>query len=87
MNNEKLMNATKRMSQETLRKSMDTAKKLTHPSKQVTRVGSKIGLAVGAGLIITGAVGIFMGHKWGIGGCIAGVTSVISNIINLKKNE
>jgi len=81
--NEKILDATKRMSQETLNKTMDRVKKLTHPSK----IGSKIGMAVGTLLIIIGVVGILLGRKWGIGSCLAGVTSIISNIINLKKNE
>jgi uncharacterized membrane protein (DUF106 family) len=85
--NEKIMDATKRMSQETLNKSMDRVKKLTRPSKKVSRIGSKIGMVVGILLIIIGVVGILLGRKWGIGSCLAGVTSIISNIINLKKNE
>jgi len=83
--NEKILDATKRMSQETLNKSMDRVKKLTHPSKKVSRIGSKIGMAVGTLLIITGTVGILLSRKWGIGSCFAGVTSVFSNIINLKR--
>ncbi|GAA4653321.1 hypothetical protein GCM10023142_04590 [Anaerocolumna aminovalerica] len=73
------------MSQETLSKSMDRAKKLTHPSKKISRIGSKIGMTVGTLLIITGTIGILLGRKWGIGSCLAGVTSVFSNIINLKR--
>jgi hypothetical protein len=83
--NEKIIDATKRMSQETLNKSMDRVKKLSHPSKKVLRIGSKIGLVIGIVLIITGAVNVLLGHKWGLGSCLAGVTSVISNIINLSK--
>lgn len=84
--NEKILEATKRMSQKNLNKSMDRVKKLTHPSKKVLRIGSKIGMTIGIGLIITGTVGVLLGHKWGIGSCLAGVASVFSNIINLKKN-
>lgn len=83
--NEKILGATTKISQETLNKSMDRVKKLTNPSKKVSRIGSKIGITIGISLIITGTVSILLGHKWGIGTCLAGVTSVISNIINLKR--
>jgi len=85
--NEKIMDVTKRMSQETLNKSMDRVKKLTRPSKKVSRIGSKIGMAVGTLLIIAGTVGVLLGRKWGIGSCLAGVTSVFSNIINLNRTN
>ncbi len=85
--NEKIMDATKRMSQETLKKSMNRVTKFTHPSKKVSRIGSKIGMAIGILLIIISILGILLGRKWGIGSCLAGITSIISNIINLKKNK
>ncbi len=83
--NEKLIEATRKVSQETLHKSMDTVYKLTHPSKKVSRIGSTIGKRVGIGLILAGTAGALLGHMWGVGTCIAGVTTVVSNAINMKK--
>lgn len=83
--NEKILDATKKMAQEALDKSMERAKKLSNPPKKVLIMGSKIGMAVGTVLIIIGTVSILFGRKWGIGSCLTGVASVISNIISLKR--
>lgn len=77
--NEKLLNTTQKMSEETLHKSMNTVKKLTHPSKKVAAIGSTIGKTIGVGLIIAGLVVIFYGNVWGAGGILAGITTLISN--------
>lgn len=57
----------------------------TYPSKKVATVGSYIGLAVGTLLFITGGVGIIIKSLWGVGSALAGVITIASNIINLKR--
>ncbi|GAA0178941.1 hypothetical protein SH2C18_19070 [Clostridium sediminicola] len=85
--NGKLTEATKKISQETLSKSMCTVEKLTHPSKKVSCIGSVIGGSVGIGLILVGTTGLLLGRGLlGIGSVIAGVSTVASNAVNIKKN-
>lgn len=86
--NEKLIEAGKKVSQETLRKSMDTVEKLTHPSKKVSCIGSAIGRSVGVGLIVAGTTGLILGRSLlGMGSLIAGVSTIASNALNIKKNK
>lgn len=86
--NEKLMEATKKISQESLRKSMNTVEKLTHPSKKTSRIGSVIGGGVGVGLILAGTTGLLLGYSiWGIGSLVAGVATIASNAVNIEKNK
>ncbi len=83
--NEKLLKATKITTQNILKKSNASVNKFTHPPKKVALIGSKLGLLAGTGLLITGTAGTILGYVWGVAGCIAGVTTVISNIINIRK--
>jgi hypothetical protein len=85
--NDNLINATEKVSRKTLEKSTNMVDKLTHPSKKVSRIGSTIGTIIGICLILTGVIGALLGRKWGIGSFIAGSTSVVSNAINLRKNN
>lgn len=84
--NQKLIDTSKKISQDSLRKSEDMVYKLTNPSNQVRKVGSAIGKTIGVGLICGGTAGIlFGGGIWAVGSIIAGVTTVGSNIRFLKK--
>lgn len=86
--NENLMKTTKRLSKETLSKSMDTVDKLTHPSKRISRMGSIVGGTVGAGLILIGTTWLLSGRSMkGMGSLVAGIATVASNSINMKKNK
>ncbi|GAA0086383.1 hypothetical protein UT300007_28230 [Clostridium sp. CTA-7] len=85
--NEKLIEARKTLSRETLQKSNATMQKLTNPSEKIARVEGTIGKSLGVGLVAIGIVGVLKGRAWGIGGCVAGVTTVISNNIRMKKNK
>lgn len=57
----------------------------TYPSKRVAEVGSVMGRGIGIVLILVGIVSSFLGHIWGIGSLVAGIVTVISNMINLKR--
>lgn len=56
-----------------------------YPSKRVAKAGSVIGFVIGIGLVLIGMAGSLWGSVWGIGSLIAGVTTVISNVLNLKR--
>lgn len=56
-----------------------------YPSKRVAKAGSVIGFVIGIALVIIGMAGSFWGSVWGIGSLLAGVTTVISNVLNLKR--
>lgn len=84
--NEKLIEATKKLSKETLCKSRDTVEKLTHPSKNVSSIGSTIGGTVGVGLILVGTIRLLLGSSiWGMSSLVAGAATVASNAVNMKK--
>lgn len=84
--NEKIIGDTIRFSHKTLQNSMNIVDKLTHPSKKVSYIGSAIGGIVGIGLIGLGIPELIKGHNLlGVGSILAGVFTVASNIINVKK--
>ena len=56
-----------------------------YPSKRVAKAGSVIGFVIGIALVLIGMAGSLWGSVWGIGSLIAGVTTVISNVLNLKR--
>lgn len=57
----------------------------TYPSKRVAKTGSMIGIAIGITLLLIGTAGTFWGSVWSMGSLFAGVTTVISNVLNLKR--
>ncbi len=61
------------------------AREGTYPSKKVSQIGSKIGLGVGAALCCAGIYGLTQSAVFGIGSLIAGILTIVSNIINLKR--
>ena len=86
--NEKIIEASQKLSQDTLRKSADTVKKLTNPSSKATHVGSVIGTIVGVGLLCGGLVGTVLGKSIiGVSSFTAGAAAIVSNIINLRKKK
>lgn len=85
--NERLIGNTKEFSNKTLQNSMHTVEKLTHPSKKVSYIGSVIGGSVGVGLVVFGTAGLILRNNLiGAGYVLAGVCTVVSNVINVKKN-
>lgn len=86
--NEKLLDASKKLSQDTLKKSAKTVNRLTNPSSKVAYVGSIIGIIVGIGLLVGGLIGIILGKvTLGVGGLIASEVTIASNVISLKKRR
>lgn len=83
--NERLLNATKKISQETLVKSNQTIYKLTHPPQRVVKIGSAIGTSIGFCLVAVGTIAAIGGGLWGVGSCLAGVLTIASNFISKKK--
>lgn len=65
----------------------NVAAKGGYPSKKVAKIGSVIGNIIGIILILVGVVSTTSGSTWGIGSILAGVLTVISNIVNLKRIE
>lgn len=61
------------------------AAKGAYPNKKVARAGSKIGLGVGGALVCVGIYGLTQSAVFGIGSFIAGVLTIISNIVNLRR--
>lgn len=57
----------------------------TYPSKKVATIGSMVGIVVGIVLFIVGAFGIATQTIWGVGSAFAGVITIASNVINLKR--
>ncbi len=58
-----------------------------YPSKKIARIGSVTGSIIGIILITAGVGSTVSGSTWGIGSILAGVLTVMSNIINLKRIE
>ena len=86
--NEKLLNMSKKLSQDTLRKSNATVERLTHLPPRVLKTGYFIGGVLGVGLICVGAVGQLLGSKvWGVSGVVAGAITVVSNVIAMRRSS
>lgn len=83
--NKNLLDATKKLSQETLDKSAQTVYKLTHPSSKVSEIGSTAGKSIGIGLVAVGAIATIGGSAWGAGTCLAGILTIASNFIKERK--
>jgi hypothetical protein len=57
----------------------------TFPNKKIAKAGSVVGLGIGGVLIGVGIIGVATGSVYGLGACIAGITTGASNIYNLKR--
>ena len=85
--NEIPLNLSRGISKDNVQKSYENAKKLTGPSN-ATHLGSLIGLTLGAAFLCFGIIGarsgkIIAGHSV----LAAGVTTIVSNVINLKRSR
>lgn len=82
--NEKLLDATRKLSQTTLQRSNRAVYKLTHPSSKVSKIGSTIGTVVGVGFVGVGASVTASGRYWGVAMCFAGILTIVSNVVKVK---
>lgn len=56
-----------------------------YPNKKVAKIGSQISVGAGGILCCAGIYGLSQNTAIGIGALAAGVLTIISNIINLKR--
>lgn len=56
-----------------------------YPNKKVAKISSKIGVGVGGALCCVGIYGLTQSAVFGIGSLVAGILTIGSNIINLKR--
>ncbi len=56
-----------------------------YPNKKVAKIGSKIGIGIGGALCCAGIYGLTQSAVFGIGSLAAGILTISSNIINLKR--
>lgn len=57
------------------------------PNKKAAQIGSLVGMGIGGALLGAGSYGMAKGAAFGIGCLIAGLITVGSNGINLKRIE
>ena len=86
--NENILKTTRKLSSNTLHKSRNTVKRLTDPNNQTQMIGSRIGLGAGAFLfVLGGSYFLWRGDHWGVWTVIAGIATIISNMIQLKRKK
>lgn len=56
-----------------------------YPSPKVAKIGSFLGTGIGAVLTVAGGVGLLHGSVWGTGSLLAGLLTVVSNVVNLTR--
>lgn len=56
-----------------------------YPNRKIAKIGSKIGIGVGGALCCVGIYGLTQIAVFGIGSLSAGILTISSNIINLKR--
>jgi hypothetical protein len=67
---------------------LEKTEKVRTPSPRVDKIGRTIGAYIGIGLLLTGAVQLFVGKiPWAIGIASAGGVTIISNLIYPPKNK
>lgn len=67
---------------------LEKTEKVRTPSPRVDKIGRTIGAYIGIGLLLTGAVELFVGKiPWAIGTASAGAVTIISNLIYPQKNK
>ena len=67
---------------------LEKTEKVRTPSPRVDKIGRTIGACIGIGLLLTGAVQLFVGKiPWGIGTASAGGVTILSNLIYSYKNK
>ncbi len=83
--NEKLLQITKKALIKT-EKAMERTGEIPKVSSEIQYKGCLVGLGVGTILIVGGIIGLLMKKQiWPLGTLIAGITTIISNIITMKK--
>ncbi|CAK7017299.1 hypothetical protein ACF3M2_16000 [Tissierella carlieri] len=83
--NEKLLQITKKALTKT-EKAMERTGAIPKISSAVQYKGCLVGLGIGTILIVGGIIGLLMKKQiWPLGTLIAGTTTIISNIITMKK--
>lgn len=61
---------------------LEKTEKVRTPSPRVDKIGRTIGAYIGIGLLLTGAVQLYVGKiPWAIGTASAGGVTIISNLI------
>jgi hypothetical protein len=67
---------------------LEKTEKVRTPSPRVDKIGRTIGTYIGIGLLLTGAVQLFVGKiSWAIGTSSAGGVTIISNLICRHRNK
>jgi hypothetical protein len=67
---------------------LEKTEKVRTPSPRVDKIGRTIGAYIGIGLLLAGAVQLFVGKiPWAIGTASAGGVTIISNLIYPNKNK
>ncbi|MBU5426453.1 hypothetical protein KQI41_08570 [Tissierella pigra] len=83
--NEKLLHITRKALART-EKAMERTGEIPKVSFEIQYKGCLVGLGIGTILIVGGIIGLLMKKQiWGLGTLIAGTTTIISNIITMKK--
>ena len=84
--NEELIQKTRGFSQKTVYKSMETVRHLTHPPKKISLKGSIVGGSLGVIFIIVGVVGLILENSLlGLGSLTVGISTILSNALNIQK--
>lgn len=86
--NKKIIQSTKKTSQDILQGSKRTVDKLTHPPKKIARIASVIGGTIGTGLVFTSVISFILGRSLLAKGTLSvGVITIASNVINFKNKS
>ena len=85
--NENILKATKKLSSNTMQKSKNTVKRLTNPDNNIQKLGSRIGLGAGVGLLLLGSVFMLLGKNWGLWTWIVGAATILSNVTRLNRSK
>lgn len=67
---------------------IEKSKKYRAPSPKANRIGTVIGSCIGGGLLVTGGAFLFAGKSLlAIGPLLAGVSTIVSNIITHRRSK
>lgn len=67
---------------------LEKTEKVRTPSPRVDKIGRTIGAYIGIGLLLTGAVQLFVGKlPWAIGTASVGGVAILSNLLYLHSNK
>lgn len=89
MNQKKLFETTRNATDQSLKftnSMIEKSKKLRTPSPKVDKIGTTVGSCIGAGLLLSGVIAIFMFRQfWAIGLLIVGTVTLVSNYIYRRR--